>query len=89
MFHSFPKMGTILNAAHNAILDMLPPGLDDEFNPGEVEPADEAASLASLALRRSLLNVDPCVILRSTQERTAESRRSAYMLGRNDEVDRG
>ena len=75
LFHSFPKRGTIWNAEHNATSDMLPPGLDDVFDPGEVEPANDAASLASLALRRSQLNADPGVILRNTPERTADSSR--------------
>jgi hypothetical protein len=75
LFHSFLKRGTILNAEHSATLDMLPRGLDDVFNLGEVESADDAARLASRALRRSLLNADPCVILRSTPARTADSRR--------------
>jgi hypothetical protein len=64
-----------LEVARFARPHRLPPGLDGVFNPDEVEPADDAASLASLALRRSLLNADPCVILRSTPERTADSRR--------------
>jgi hypothetical protein len=64
-----------LEVARFARVRRLPPGLDDVFDPGEAEPADEAASLASLALRGSLLNADPCVILRSTPERTADSHR--------------
>jgi hypothetical protein len=61
--------------ARLARLHRLPRGLDIECNPGEVEPVDEAARLASLALRRALLNADPCIILPSTLERTADTRR--------------
>jgi hypothetical protein len=69
-----------LEVGRFARLHRLPPGLADVFDPGEAEPADEAASLASLALRCSLLNADPCVMLRSTPERTADTHRECLYV---------
>lgn len=76
LFHSLLKRGAILNAEHNANLHMLSPGPDDAFNPVEVGPADEAVSLALLALRRVLLNTDPSVMLCSAPERPADTGRA-------------
>lgn len=46
--------------------------IDDVLSAGEVEPANQAADLASRAPLRSLLKADPCVISHSTPEWTAD-----------------
>ena len=70
-----------LEVARFARLHRLPPDPDDVFNACKVEHADQAANLASLAVRHSLLNVDSCVMSRITPEWTPDSHRARLHAG--------
>jgi hypothetical protein len=62
-----------LEAATFARLRRLAPVLDYVLNAGEVEPANQAAGLPSLAPLRSRLEADRYVISHSTPEWTADA----------------
>ena len=62
-----------LEAATFARLRRLAPVSDDVLNAGEVEPANQAAGLPSLAPLRSRLEADRYVISHSTPEWTADA----------------
>ena len=59
----------------------LPPGLDDVFDARKVQSADQAANLASLAVRRSSLNVDSGDMSHIARGWTLDSQRERLHAG--------